>query len=145
MSAQSQLLTPTQLATQIACADYTQLEGTPDYLFIDDAGQMSLAHALAAARAARNVLLLGLVRNWEEINEQDHYRRDRRSDRLPQVGSGFSLSKDISRQNRRRLQLACVLETRGLARATEVPRTTAIISKNINRRGALVVSQMTWI
>lgn len=30
-----------------------------DYLFIDEAGQMSLAHTLAAGRAARNIVLLG--------------------------------------------------------------------------------------
>lgn len=30
-----------------------------DYLFVDEAGQMSLAHTLAAGRAARNIVLLG--------------------------------------------------------------------------------------
>lgn len=30
-----------------------------DYLFVDEAGQMSLAHVLAASRAARNLVLLG--------------------------------------------------------------------------------------
>src|SRR4029450_108714 len=32
---------------------------TLDYLVVDEAGQMSLANAVAGARAARNVLLLG--------------------------------------------------------------------------------------
>ncbi|MEZ4654963.1 MAG: ATP-binding protein [Candidatus Eisenbacteria bacterium] len=33
--------------------------GVLDYLFIDEAGQMSLAHVLAASRAAKNLILLG--------------------------------------------------------------------------------------
>lgn len=37
-----------------------------DYLFIDEAGQMSLAHALAAARSARNVVLLGDPQQLEQ-------------------------------------------------------------------------------
>jgi len=41
-------------------------EGSLDYLFIDEAGQMSLAHALAAARAARNVVLLGDPQQLEQ-------------------------------------------------------------------------------
>jgi uncharacterized protein len=34
-------------------------QGALDYLFIDEAGQMSLAHVLACARSARNLILLG--------------------------------------------------------------------------------------
>ena len=37
-----------------------------DYLFIDEAGQMSLAHALAAARSARNIVLLGDPQQLEQ-------------------------------------------------------------------------------
>jgi uncharacterized protein len=36
-----------------------QLDGTLDYLFIDEAGQVSLADALAMGTAARNVVLVG--------------------------------------------------------------------------------------
>jgi uncharacterized protein len=36
-----------------------EAEGTLDYLFIDEAGQMSLAQVLACARSARNLVLLG--------------------------------------------------------------------------------------
>ncbi len=35
------------------------MAGSLDYLFVDEAGQMSLAHVLACARAARNLVLLG--------------------------------------------------------------------------------------
>lgn len=34
-------------------------EGLLDYLFVDEAGQMSLAYVLAASRCARNIILLG--------------------------------------------------------------------------------------
>ena len=47
-------------------------EGTLDYLFIDEAGQMSLAHALAAARAARNVVLLGDPQQLEQPAKGAH-------------------------------------------------------------------------
>jgi uncharacterized protein len=47
-------------------------EGTLDYLFIDEAGQMSLAHALAAARAARNVVLLGDPQQLEQPTKGAH-------------------------------------------------------------------------
>jgi len=43
-----------------------------DYLFIDEAGQMSLAHALAAARAARNVVLLGDPQQLEQPTKGAH-------------------------------------------------------------------------
>lgn len=47
-------------------------EGSLDYLFIDEAGQMSLAHALAAARAARNVVLLGDPQQLEQPTKGAH-------------------------------------------------------------------------
>src|SRR5262249_10980446 len=47
-------------------------EGKLDYLFIDEAGQMSLAHALAAARAARNVVLLGDPQQLEQPTKGAH-------------------------------------------------------------------------
>ena len=43
-----------------------------DYLFIDEAGQMSLANALAAARAARNVVLLGDPQQLEQPQKGAH-------------------------------------------------------------------------
>lgn len=43
-----------------------------DYLFIDEAGQMSLAQALAAARAAKNVILLGDPQQLEQPQRADH-------------------------------------------------------------------------
>jgi predicted RecB family nuclease len=43
-----------------------------DYLFIDEAGQMSLAHALAAGRAARNIVLLGDPQQLEQPSRGAH-------------------------------------------------------------------------
>ncbi|MGA2380171.1 MAG: TM0106 family RecB-like putative nuclease [Spirochaetia bacterium] len=43
-----------------------------DYLFIDEAGQMSLAHALAAGRSARNVVLLGDPQQLEQPQRGAH-------------------------------------------------------------------------
>ncbi|HUJ75400.1 MAG TPA: AAA domain-containing protein, partial [bacterium] len=43
-----------------------------DYLFIDEAGQMSLAHALAAARSARNIVLLGDPQQLEQPQRGAH-------------------------------------------------------------------------
>lgn len=43
-----------------------------DYLFIDEAGQMALAQALAAARAARNVVLLGDPQQLEQPKKGAH-------------------------------------------------------------------------
>ncbi len=43
-----------------------------DYLFIDEAGQMSLAHALAAGRAARNLVLLGDPQQLEQPQRGAH-------------------------------------------------------------------------
>jgi len=46
--------------------------GSLDYLFVDEAGQMALAHALAAARAARNVVLLGDPQQLEQPTKGAH-------------------------------------------------------------------------
>ena len=43
-----------------------------DYLFIDEAGQMSLAHALAAARSALNIVLLGDPQQLEQPQRGAH-------------------------------------------------------------------------
>jgi uncharacterized protein len=43
-----------------------------DYLFIDEAGQMSLAMALAAGRAARNIILLGDPQQLEQPQQGSH-------------------------------------------------------------------------
>jgi uncharacterized protein len=46
--------------------------GCLDYLFIDEAGQMSLAHAFAASRAARNLVLLGDPQQLEQPQRGAH-------------------------------------------------------------------------
>ncbi|MFZ3323726.1 MAG: TM0106 family RecB-like putative nuclease [Usitatibacter sp.] len=46
--------------------------GQLDYLFIDEAGQMSLANALAATGAARNVVLLGDPQQLEQPQKGAH-------------------------------------------------------------------------
>jgi uncharacterized protein len=43
-----------------------------DYLFIDEAGQMSLSHALAASRAAHNLILLGDPQQLEQPQKGAH-------------------------------------------------------------------------
>ena len=43
-----------------------------DYLFIDEAGQMSLSQALAASRAARNIILLGDPQQLEQPQRGAH-------------------------------------------------------------------------
>jgi predicted RecB family nuclease len=43
-----------------------------DYLFVDEAGQMSLAHVLAASRAARNIILLGDPQQLEQPQKASH-------------------------------------------------------------------------
>ena len=45
---------------------------TLDYLFVDEAGQMSLAHVLAAARSARNLVLLGDPQQLEQPQRGAH-------------------------------------------------------------------------
>ena len=48
------------------------MEQQLDYLFIDEAGQMSLAMALAAGRAAKNVVLLGDPQQLEQPQQAVH-------------------------------------------------------------------------
>jgi len=43
-----------------------------DYLFVDEAGQMSLAHVLAAARSAKNLVLLGDPQQLEQPQRGAH-------------------------------------------------------------------------
>ena len=43
-----------------------------DYLFIDEAGQMSLAVAIAASRAANNIILLGDPQQLEQPQQGSH-------------------------------------------------------------------------
>ncbi len=45
---------------------------TVDYLFVDEAGQMSLVHVLATARAARNLVLLGDPQQLEQPQKGAH-------------------------------------------------------------------------
>ncbi|TWT84536.1 RecBCD enzyme subunit RecD [Planctomycetes bacterium CA13] len=47
-------------------------EGILDYLFVDEAGQMSLAVALSAMRAAKNVILLGDPQQLEQPQRAAH-------------------------------------------------------------------------
>ncbi len=48
------------------------MESKLDYLFIDEAGQMSLAMALAAGRAAKNIILLGDPQQLEQPQQGTH-------------------------------------------------------------------------
>ncbi len=47
-------------------------EQTLDYLFVDEAGQMSLAMAVAAGRAAKNIVLLGDPQQLEQPQQGTH-------------------------------------------------------------------------
>lgn len=47
-------------------------EGKLDYLFVDEAGQMSLSHVLAASRAAKNIVLLGDPQQLEQPQKGAH-------------------------------------------------------------------------
>ncbi len=51
---------------------HAAMEQQLDYLFIDEAGQMSLAMALAAGRATKNIVLLGDPRQLEQPQQADH-------------------------------------------------------------------------
>lgn len=48
------------------------LDQSIDYLFIDEAGQMSLSQALAASRAAKNIVLLGDPQQLEQPQKGSH-------------------------------------------------------------------------
>lgn len=47
-------------------------KGCLDYLFVDEAGQMSLSHVLAASRAAQNLVLLGDPQQLEQPQKGAH-------------------------------------------------------------------------
>jgi len=49
-----------------------KLEQSLDFLFIDEAGQVSLANALASATAARNVILLGDPLQLAQVSQGSH-------------------------------------------------------------------------
>lgn len=49
-----------------------ELEAELDYLFVDEAGQMSLAMALAAGRCAKNIVLLGDPQQLEQPQRGSH-------------------------------------------------------------------------
>jgi predicted RecB family nuclease len=49
-----------------------QMDGTLDYLFIDEAGQISLADALAMGTCARNVILLGDPQQLAQVSQAVH-------------------------------------------------------------------------
>jgi uncharacterized protein len=51
---------------------HEECEQKLDYLFIDEAGQMSLAMALAAGRAAKNIILLGDPQQLEQPQQAVH-------------------------------------------------------------------------
>ena len=48
------------------------MDGRLDYLFIDEAGQMSLADAVASASAARNIVLLGDPQQLAQVRQGVH-------------------------------------------------------------------------
>jgi predicted RecB family nuclease len=56
-------------AWAFAAAD---MDGTLDYLFVDEAGQMALPTALAAATSARNVVLLGDPLQLPHVRQTSH-------------------------------------------------------------------------
>ncbi len=49
-----------------------EMDGTLDYLFIDEAGQISLADALAMGTCARNVILLGDPQQLAQVSQAVH-------------------------------------------------------------------------
>ncbi|MEM6813659.1 MAG: TM0106 family RecB-like putative nuclease [Bacteroidota bacterium] len=49
-----------------------QLEGSLDYLFVDEAGQMSLTNVLAVSKAAKNIVLLGDPQQLEQPQKGAH-------------------------------------------------------------------------
>jgi predicted RecB family nuclease len=51
---------------------HEEMEEELDYLFIDEAGQMSLAMAMAAGRAAKNLVLLGDPQQLEQPQQGTH-------------------------------------------------------------------------
>ena len=55
-----------------AHADFNNKEHLFDYLVIDEAGQLSLADALAASKGAKNVILLGDPQQLPQVNQASH-------------------------------------------------------------------------
>ena len=49
-----------------------EADGSLDYLFIDEAGQISLADALALGTAARNIVLLGDPQQLPQVSQGTH-------------------------------------------------------------------------
>lgn len=49
-----------------------EADGTLDYLFVDEAGQMSLSNVIACARAASNIILLGDPQQLEQPQQGAH-------------------------------------------------------------------------
>jgi uncharacterized protein len=49
-----------------------ELTGTLDYLFVDEAGQLPLANALAMAPAAKNVVLIGDPQQLAQVSKASH-------------------------------------------------------------------------
>lgn len=50
----------------------SDVEGMLDYLFVDEAGQLSLAYALAISRSAKNVVLVGDPQQLEQPQKGSH-------------------------------------------------------------------------
>ena len=48
------------------------MEGVVDTLFVDEAGQLSLADALAAGTCARNIVLLGDQQQLAQVSQGVH-------------------------------------------------------------------------
>ncbi|HXE81468.1 MAG TPA: AAA domain-containing protein [Vicinamibacterales bacterium] len=48
------------------------MEGKVDYLFIDEAGQMALADAIAAPASARRIVLLGDPQQLPHVTQNSH-------------------------------------------------------------------------
>ena len=64
--------------------DFNNKEHLFDYLVIDEAGQLSLADALAASKGAKNVVLLGDPQQLPQVNQASH-----------PAGSGFDAGASI--------------------------------------------------
>ena len=59
--------------------EFAQPEFQLDYLFIDEAGQMSLADAVAISRAAKNIILLGDPLQLPQVVQATHHEGSGRS------------------------------------------------------------------
>jgi len=52
--------------------DFSDEENKFDYLVIDEAGQLSLADALAASKGAKNIILLGDPQQLRQVSQASH-------------------------------------------------------------------------